>query len=78
MGYYDFDEHFWAVHEVCGQQPKIVARKIRFFSLRKLFSLVFKKHIYQDELKPDEALNSENKSNTLKKGELQSERPENF
>ncbi len=67
MGYYDFDEHFWAAHEVCGQQPEIVARKTRFFSLRKLFNFVFKKDRAKGELKAHSGLNTENKSHTPKK-----------
>ena len=67
MGYYDFDEHFWAADEVCGQQPEIVTRKSRFFSLRKLFNFVGKKDSYKDELKAYEELNRNNKSHTPKK-----------
>ncbi len=67
MGYYDFDEHFWAANEVCGQQAEIVNSPTRFFSLRELFSLVLKQDSYQDEGKPHEGLTRENPSYTPKK-----------
>ena len=62
MGYYDFDEHFWAAHEVCGQQTEIVAPKMRFLTLRKLFSWLVKQDSSKDELKPHQALTPEHKS----------------
>ena len=66
MGYYDFDEHFWSADEVCAQQPEIVARPTRWFSLRKLFNFVGKKDSYQDQLKANEGLDRDNKNHTPK------------
>ena len=51
MSYYDFDDHFWAPHEVCGQNIEIVDRKNLLFFIKKLYSWIFKQHHYKHNLK---------------------------
>ncbi len=38
MGYYDFDDHFWAPYEVCQQKSEIVAQEEKFSLIEKLHS----------------------------------------
>ena len=51
MSYYDFDDHFWAPHEVCGQRTEIVDSNNLLFSLRKLYSLIFNQNSYKHSFK---------------------------
>lgn len=39
MGYYDFEEHFWAPHEVCAQTLEPV-NDTRFVSLNKIVKAI--------------------------------------
>ena len=38
MSYYDFDDHFWAPYEVCGQKSEIVTQEEYFSIIGKLYS----------------------------------------
>ena len=46
MGYYDFDEHFWSVREVCAQAPKKDTQE-GLFKLHKLLPPIFRKVFFQ-------------------------------
>ena len=38
MGYYDFNEHFWAPYEVCAQKSQIVPQEEYFSIVERLHS----------------------------------------
>ena len=38
MGYYDFNDHFWAPHEACKQKSEIVAQQEQLSIIEKLHS----------------------------------------
>ena len=41
MSYYDFDDHFWAPHEVCAQAPQKEINNSLFSVVQEWFRTVF-------------------------------------
>ena len=59
MSYYDFDDHFWAPHEVCAQAPQAKVANHPFSLVKEWLQIIFTVDLSGESMERFQSKNSE-------------------